>query len=339
MTTAAVTRRDALPAPIVGWRVPSSPRLLVGAWLCTALCALSLSAAMAVDAVRTEWRRSTPTPPPAVALLPLFLDLTPLEVPTTVGWRKVPQRVTHDDLLRDPTLWLRMHLEDWDAVPEPVRSGGLDAMLGRHAGLLAAPRAWDAMTAADWDLVPQPVRATAFLHMVEYWSGAYRLGEAHGVPRRLATDTAIAVVMTESWFEHRAVQHNRWGNRDLGLGQASDFARRVMRTLWAAGLVDVLFEDEDYFDPWKASRFVVLWLGLALDESGGDLGLAVRAYHRGIGAARAGEGAEYLEDVQRRLRRYLRDEQSPPAWRHLRGARDRTQVPAARPLAPATPAS
>ena len=32
---------------------------------------------------------------------------------------------------------------------------------------------WDRMRAEDWDDVPQPVRTVAFRQMVAYWSGFY----------------------------------------------------------------------------------------------------------------------------------------------------------------------
>ena len=75
--------------------------------------------------------------------------------------------------------------------------------------------------------------------------------------------------------------------------------------------------DEDYLDPWIATRLAVLWFGLMLDESRGDVELAVRAYHRGTPAARAGEGTEYLDEVRRRLAHYVRGNATSPAWKFL----------------------
>lgn len=268
------------------------------------IAGLALGAASARDVARCLERRWLETAPPdvdAVDVYALCVDATPVPLTISAGWQKVPYVATAAQVRSDVTLWLRMHFEDWDTVPASLRAEGLDAMFARYRDLLATPRVWDGMTADDWDRVPQPVRALAFRRMAAYWSGHYRLGADHGIAPRTAADAVAAVLMTESWFEHRAVNVNRWGNRDLGLAQAADATRARMSRLHRAGVVDVHFQDEDYFDPWKATRFAVLWMGLLLDETGGDLDAAIRAYHRGTRRALQGEGEAYLETTRRRL--------------------------------------
>ena len=130
-------------------------------------------------------------------------------------------------------------------------------------------------------------------------------------------DTLGALVMSESWFEHRAITVNQRGNRDLGVAQACDATRRRMTALYHAGAVDVLLEDDDYFDPWKGTRFLAVWMGLLLDEVNGDLDAAVAAYHRGAARAHDRRGREYLDMVKRRLHRFLRNQDAPEAWGDL----------------------
>ncbi len=128
-------------------------------------------------------------------------------------------------------------------------------------------------------------------------------------------------MMVESWFEHRAVSVSRSGNRDLGLGQSSDFARRTMARLARAGAIDFAPEDDDaYFDPWQATRMTAIWFQFMLDEQRGDLNGAIRAYHRGTPQAATDTGEAYLSNVLRKRRRFMRDRDGTPAWKLLASA-------------------
>jgi hypothetical protein len=192
-------------------------------------------------------------------------------------------------------------------------------MLVKYRAVLMSPSTWDAMNSADWDLVPQPIRTVAYRQMIAYWAGYYDVGAKYAIaPRRIA-NTLSAIVMSESWFDHRAVFVNNDGTRDIGLGGASDFARRRLRELHKVGSVDVALPDEAYFNPWMATRFVTIWMSLMLDEAAGDLRLAVQAYHRGIANAHDRLGSQYLQTVQERLTRFIRNRDAPPAWDYLWG--------------------
>ena len=93
--------------------------------------------------------------------------------------------------------------------------------------------------------------------------------------------------------------------------------------LHAAGRVDAALTEDDYANPWMATRFVALWMNLMLEESNGDLERAVRAYNRGIADAHDSLGAEYFATVQQRLSRYIWNVDAPPSWDYVwRDARE-----------------
>jgi hypothetical protein len=277
-------------------------------------------AAIATATAADRWLRVTTFESmPAVSPPEIGLFAPPVVLAVTVSapGQRAPWVATDQELRRSVELWKRMHLEDWNGVPLPLQSAALDNMLMQYAGILNNPAAWDRMTVFDWDTVPQPVRTVAYRRMVAYWAGFYDVGAEFNLAAGTVADTLAAIVMSESWFDHRARAMNRDGTWDVGLAQASSYARERLRQLNAHGAVDAALSEEDYNNPWMATRFVALWMKLMLQESGGDMERAIRAYNRGSADAMDALGATYLSTVQQRLGRYIRNVDSPSSWNHV----------------------
>ena len=156
-------------------------------------------------------------PPPDIPIRESIWDGTPVWFTVTRNWKRLPFVAPVIAVRSDETLWRKMYLRNWDTVPLPFREEALETMFAQYQYVLADPKVWDRMQAKNWDLVPQPIRALAFGHMTEYWNGYYDVGIRYDIPRRLMADTLHAIVMAESWFEHRAVNTSVAGNRDFGV--------------------------------------------------------------------------------------------------------------------------
>lgn len=312
-----LTLRD----PTRGARVTSEGVRRRGLWAWfAALLLAAAAAAAAVAAARVHAFVNEPVPWPDVRpldVLSLVTDTRAVSITTTVAWTKIPQVVTVHRLLTDRPLWSRMHFDDWDRVPPAVREPALEAMVAAYARVLRGPRVWRTMTVYDWDRVPQPIRAMAYLRMIWYWARVEQVGAQFDMNPNILAQTIAGIVMAESWFEHRALNENAFGNRDLGLAQCSDHCRKVMSEMAAANEIAFAPEGDDYFDPWVGTRVATVWFQRELRRAEGDVELAIRAYHRGITNAYDQKGDVYLEGVRRRRDRYVLNRNPPASWRFL----------------------
>lgn len=251
-------------------------------------------------------------------ITPVLFDETPVPITITALWEKLPRVVTVDQLLTDHTIWRQMQFGDWDKVGSPLRERALARMLRYYGHVLDGPDGWSALTVYDWDHVPHPIRAFAFQRMIEHWTSYYDVGAGYADSLQIVSATISAIVMAESWFEHRAFNENEWGNRDLGLAGCSNHCRQVLEELAAEGRVDFLLEDHEYFDPRNGTRVAAIWFGRELIRADGDMDLAIAAYYRGLNAARRGEGRQYVDNVHRLRHRYITGGDPPsPAWAFL----------------------
>ena len=202
----------------------------------TALSVSVLSGLVWVHRFATSIDAAAPVRPPTP--LVSLSNLTPVAITlTTPAWTKVRDVVTVDQLNTDHRLWRQMHLGDWDGVSAAYREPALEAMIRAHRDLFRGPARWRTMTAADWDEIPQPIRALVYLRMIWYWSRMEGVGAEFGLEPEQAAQTIGAIVMAESWFEHRAINVNSWGNRDVGLAQCSDFCRAEIEAMIARTVI------------------------------------------------------------------------------------------------------
>lgn len=292
-----------------GWR-----RVLL--WMVLITVPGGVSGVVWIHRFRTSVEAPAPIPPPTP--LASLSNLRPVAITlTTPDWKKVRETVTVDQLHTDHGLWRQMHFGDWDVVDPAYRTSALRAMIRSYRRLFAGPAGWRHMSPGDWDEVPQPIRAMAYLRMIWHWAGVEEVGVEFGLDPERVAQTIGAIVMAESWFEHRAFNVNQWGNRDLGLAQCSDFCRKEIAAMADRGELRFRPSEADYYDPWIATRIATVWFNRELRLADGDVDLAARAYHRGIDQAMDEKGDVYIAKVQRLRSQYIRAQGSSETWRIL----------------------
>jgi hypothetical protein len=83
---------------------------------------------VALSAAGVAVERSLTTVLPTVPgpdLIDIFFDRTPATITFTIAGRPLGWRTTADDVRGYLRLWRRLHLAEWNQVPEPLRQQGL----------------------------------------------------------------------------------------------------------------------------------------------------------------------------------------------------------------------
>ena len=124
-------------------RLPPRSKIcqLLATWLLAMAAMAAFGAPLAFDAT-TRWMRAVERAAPLGPFMPLparLWDQTPIRVMTTAAWQKIPTTATVDRVRSDPSLWRRMFVDDFDRLPEPLRTESLSAMWQRYGHLVHAP--------------------------------------------------------------------------------------------------------------------------------------------------------------------------------------------------------
>jgi hypothetical protein len=90
-----------------------------------------------------------------------------------------------------------------------------------------------------------------------------------------------------------------------------------MAVMALTGMIRFAPSENDYFNPWVATRVATVWFKRELIRADGDVELAIRAYHRGIDAAMDKKGDVYLAGVLRLREQYVRGQTASASWRFL----------------------
>ena len=215
-----------------------------------------------------------------------------LEARITAGGFKLPFKAVRSDVESNGFFWRNAYIDDWDLLPADARERGLEKLMEKYKGFLFDAGKWSEMNASSWDYVPPPVRTIAYMNMIDYWSRHYNGGKKFGMSTKEFAGLVKAIVKAESWYEHRAINRNPDGTKDLGLSHLTDCSRKSISNLFGKN-----YTGKDYLNPLVGTEAAVLWFSQMLNESNGDVKQAVRAYNKGTAKAREGEGAEYYERV------------------------------------------
>jgi hypothetical protein len=124
--------------------------------------------------------------------------------------------------------WKDLHWKDYDEIPSlDLRRNIFKRQLQQYGSVLRS-QAWVQMTLDDWRAVPAPIRVTAYLKMIQQEA---KSRPSRYITSDTLARIMVDVAKQESFFMIHNFLSSSKGNSDIGLFQISDGTRNALRRL------------------------------------------------------------------------------------------------------------